>query len=396
MRSKERSLSQQSISADVSPVNIWKQNVHLWEIPGKWTIRTICSMNPLRTERPIIRRLKSGRRRWSVLLAGAAALPSMLVFTGAAPVSATALKPISYQLGWVTNTEFAGTYLAQTRGFFKEGGLNVQILPGGSDPVEPVVASGKALVGDSNADTVAAAVAAGAPLKIIGARYQLNPFCIISSAKTPIKNPKELIGKTVGVNTYNLTAWNVFLALNHLTSTQVKTVDEGYSLGPTPLVNGQVNAWMGFSTNEPGVLKLDGFKNYFFLMSSFGYHVYADVYVTTDSALKHNRAQLIAFMKAEKAGWEYDLAHPSVGTALTVKRYQSAQGFSDKQQALENTAQKALIKTPYTDAHGIFAMSRTDIAENIATLKFAQSQGIAKYATSKSLFDTSIIDAIGG
>ncbi len=188
------------------------------------------------------------------IIAALLAFPSLF---GTAAVAATAtpaaaaVKPISYQLGWITNTEFAGTYIAQKDGYFSSGGLSVNLLPGGSDPVEPVVASGKALVGDSNADTVAAAVAAGANLRIIGARYQLNPFCIISSAKDPIKTPQDLIGKKIGINTYNLTAWNVFLALNHIKPSQVTTVDEGYSSGPTPLVNGQVDAWMGFSTNEP-------------------------------------------------------------------------------------------------------------------------------------------------
>lgn len=306
-----------------------------------------------------------------------------------------ATTPLSFQLGWVTNTEFAGTYLAQQDGYFAKEGLDVKVLPGGSDPVEPIVAAGKALVGDSNADTVSAAVEAGAPLRIIGVKYQINPFCIISSAKDPIKDPKELIGKTVGVNTYNLTAWNVFLALNHLTSKQVKTVDEGYSLGPTPLVDGKVQAWMGFSTNEPTVLSLEGFKNSFFMMSSFGYHVYADVYVTTESAIAHHKAELVAFMKAEKEGWEKDLSDPAAGLALTVSLYEKKLGFSTAQQKLENLAQKVLIETPYTDSHGIFAMSPQSIAQNIATLKFAQSQGVAKYYTNKNLFYTGILSAIG-
>jgi ABC-type nitrate/sulfonate/bicarbonate transport system substrate-binding protein len=339
--------------------------------------------------------VSAGRPSRTLFAVAASVLAALTGVLGAsiAAASASSLTPVSYQLGWVTNTEFAGTYLAQTQGDFASNGLDVTILPGGSDPVEPVVASGKALIGDSNADTVAAAVAAGAPLRIIGARYQNNPFCIISSAKDPIKNPKELIGKKVGVNTYNLTAWNVFLALNKIKASQVKTVDEGYSLGPTPLINGQVQAWMGFSTNEPGVLTLAGFKNYSFLMADFGYHVYADVYVTTVSAIANHKAELVAFMKAEIAGWKLDLADPTKGTALTVKRYGKKLGFSAKQQALENEAQKALIETPYTEAHGLFAMSPSDIAANIATLKFAQSQGIAKYDTSPSLFDTSILAA---
>jgi ABC-type nitrate/sulfonate/bicarbonate transport system substrate-binding protein len=190
------------------------------------------------------------------LLAGA--FPSLLEALGpmARGASAATLTDVVYQLGWITNTEFAGTYLAQKLGYFAKHGIDVSILPGGSNPVEPIVASGKAIVGDSNADTVSAAVAAGADLRIIGARYQKNPFCIISSAKKPIKSPAGLVGKKVGVNAYNLTAWNVFLKLNHITSSQVKTVDEGFTSGPSPLADGQVDAWMGFVTNEPGVLEL--------------------------------------------------------------------------------------------------------------------------------------------
>jgi ABC-type nitrate/sulfonate/bicarbonate transport system substrate-binding protein len=351
------------------------------------------------TAHQLIQRLRRSTRRRTVLLSLSGVLvglagivtPTLVPAASAVRAGGMTTNSISYQLGWITNTEFAGTYLAQTQGYDAANGLKVTILPGGSDPVEPVVASGKALVGDSNADTVAAAVAAGAQLRIIGARYQINPFCIISSASAPIKNPQELIGKSVGVNTYNLTAWNVFLALNHIKSTQVKTVDEGYSLGPTPLINGQVQAWMGFSTNEPGVLTLAGFKNHSFLMSNFGYHVYADVYETSVSDIATHRAELVAFMKSEIQGWTYDISAPAAGTHLTVVRYEKKLGFSSKQQSLENKAQIKLIVTPYTKANGLFSMSPGDIAANIATLKFAQSQGVATYYTNPNLFDGSIL-----
>ena len=338
------------------------------------------------------------RKRTAVLSAAAIVIGLSGTVTPAllAPASATATTPLSYQLGWITNTEFAGTYLAQNEGLFAAHGLSVTLLPGGSAPVEPVVVSGKALVGDSNADIVSAAVAAGAPLRIIGARYQINPFDIISSAKSPITNPQGLVGKTIGVNTYNLTAWYIFLALNGINKTQVTTKDEGYTEGPTPLINGQVQAWMGFSTNEPGVLQLKGFKPYSFLMSSYGYHVYADVYVTTVNDIKTHRAELISFMKGELAGWSADIADPAKGSALTTSLYAKKLGFDPKQQTLENTAQIALIKTSYTKAHGLFAMSAADIAANVATLKFAQAHKFATYYTNSNLFDGSILAAAEG
>jgi ABC-type nitrate/sulfonate/bicarbonate transport system substrate-binding protein len=294
----------------------------------------------------------------------------------------------------VTNTEFAGTYLAKKYGYFAKGGISVDILPGGSVTVEPIVASGKALVGDTNADTVSAAVAAGAPLRIIGARYQDNPFCIISSAKTPIKTPKGLIGKKVGINAYNLTAWSVFLALNGIKASQVTTVNEGFTAGPAALADGQVDAWMGFITNEPGVLTLSGFDNYTFLMAEFGYHVYADVYIATVDAIRKQKADLVAFLEGEREGWMLDIEKPAVGTALTTELYQKSQGFSPKQQGLENKAQASLILTPYTEKHGLFTMNPVDIAKNIATLRFASGQGTTKYYTGKDLFDTRILRSL--
>jgi hypothetical protein len=126
-------------------------------------------------------------------------------------------------------------------------------------------------------------------------------------------------------------------------------------------------------------------------MSNFGYHVYADVYETSVSDIATHRAELVAFMKSEIQGWTSDISAPAAGTHLTVVRYEKKLGFSSKQQSLENKAQLKLIVTPYTKANGLFSMSPTDIAANIATLKFAQSQGVATYYTNPNLFDGSIL-----
>ncbi|HTW98711.1 MAG TPA: ABC transporter substrate-binding protein, partial [Acidimicrobiales bacterium] len=259
-------------------------------------------------------------------LAGGVAMASGLGGLGellaASPrASAAGLTPLSFQLGWLTNTEFAGSYLAQLKGYYDKAGLDVTILPGEGVDVEGIVGAGKALVGDSNADTVSAAVAQGADLKIIAAKYQKNPFCIISSAKKPLKTPQSLIGKRVGVNAYNFTGWSTFLAINGLSKTQVTTVNEGYTAGPEGLTEGRVDAWMGFITNEPTVLELSGFPVYSFLLADFGYEVYADIYETTSAAIANNKDELVEFLRAEREGWQADVDSPSTGLALTMQLY---------------------------------------------------------------------------
>ena len=40
---------------------------------------------------------------------------------------ATAADDVTIQLKWVTQTQFAGYYVAQDKGFYKDEGLNVSI-----------------------------------------------------------------------------------------------------------------------------------------------------------------------------------------------------------------------------------------------------------------------------
>lgn len=310
------------------------------------------------------------------------------------PAAASSMSTIAFQLGWLTNTEFAGSYLAASKGYYAKGGLDVTIKPGEGVDVEGVVGAGKALVGDSNADTCSAAVAQGAALRIIGAKYQKNPFCIISSAKKPLKTPQDLIGKTVGVNAYNFTGWSTFLAVNDIAPSKVMTKNEGYTAGPEALSDGRVDAWMGFITNEPTVLELSGFPVYTFLLASFGYEVYADIYETTASAIANNKDELVAFMKAEREGWQADISDPSAGLDLTMSTYGKKLGLSKKQQGLENTAQIKLMETPYTEKNGLFAMDPADIAKNLSTLELAKSKKIGTYYTKADLFDDTILKAL--
>ena len=45
----------------------------------------------------------------------------------------SAADNVTIQLKWVTQTQFAGYYVAQDKGFYKDEGLNVTIKPGGPD-----------------------------------------------------------------------------------------------------------------------------------------------------------------------------------------------------------------------------------------------------------------------
>src|SRR5690348_16000596 len=84
--------------------------------------------------------------------------------------AADSFGALSYRLSWIKNVEYAGSYIADSKGYYKDHGFSsVSLISGGpsATPMEADVATGKALVSVSSPDITGAAILKGAPLKII-------------------------------------------------------------------------------------------------------------------------------------------------------------------------------------------------------------------------------------
>jgi ABC-type nitrate/sulfonate/bicarbonate transport system substrate-binding protein len=336
-----------------------------------------------------------GRREFMSKAAKAAMLASTAVAAGglmdgylagstAGAATKKALFPMKLQLPWLENVQAAGEFVAESKGYYGKNGLNVTLLSGGPNvSIEPVVVAGTAFVGLSSADVVARARLEGAPLKIIGAQYQKNPYTVISSAHHPIKSPQGLVGKTIGVSASNLTVYNVMLKLNHIDPSKVTRVPVQFD--PTPLVDGEVDAWLGYISSDAVTLKLKGFPIYTFLLSDFGYHIWGDVYETTEDRIDKYRDQLISFLAAERQGWNLDIKNPQLGDTLAVTKYGKNLGLTLKSCLLQSEEQVPLMVTSDTRQNGLFWMSDAGQAQNIATMKIA---GVNAY---QDLFDNSLL-----
>jgi len=70
-------------------------------------------------------------RKTAILAAGIA--------FGLSLAEAHAADPVTIQLKWVTQAQFAGYFVAKDKGFYKDAGLDVTINPGGPDVAPPQV-----------------------------------------------------------------------------------------------------------------------------------------------------------------------------------------------------------------------------------------------------------------
>ncbi|MEV4203881.1 ABC transporter substrate-binding protein [Nocardia salmonicida] len=326
-------------------------------------------------------------RRHALRLTGCVGVAAGLAACSpAASRSTESGNAIAMQLGWIKNVQFAGEYLALENGHFRDAGLSVDLLAGGAagTSTEAGIDTGKVWIGTSTPQKVAAAVERGVPVRIIGATLATSPACITSPESKPLRTPKDLVGKRVGVADHNLPTFEALLTANGVDPSSVKVIPVQFD--PSPLVNGEVDAWSGFTTNEPVSLRAKGFATYSFLYNDFGLRTCAQVFVVSEQSLVDERAKCKAFLTAEIKGWKDALADPDRGVALAVQKYGADQKLDIAQQRALLDATLPLIQTPDTRRDGLLTLSTSLIADTVTALGRTGST-----VTAAQLFDSSLL-----
>ncbi|GKX33280.1 MAG: hypothetical protein MnENMB40S_08980 [Rhizobiaceae bacterium MnEN-MB40S] len=307
-----------------------------------------------------------------------------LAFTPQLARKAFAASPLTMQAAWINDAEFCGYFTAMAEGDYESAGLDLTYLPGGPDVIpESSIISGKADLALTTPDTtIKAIVDQGAPFKIIGAQYQKNPIGIVSLAKAPINSPEELKGKTLAVPPVNVMSVEAMLKLNGVDAAEVNIVP--YAYDPTPLIKGEIDASLDFTTNVPYTIEQQGEKAVSFLLYDFGYKTYNDTVVVTEDVLANKRPELVAWLKASRAGWNENFVDPAVWPPKFADTWFKGTGRTIENEIFFNTAQKPLMEHP----DGIFAMDEAGVAANVETLN---SIGIK---ATPDMFDTSLLAEI--
>lgn len=320
-------------------------------------------------------------RRQFLSASALASLMPMSFWSDSAKAEETSL---AFQAAWINDAEFTGYFIAILNGYYKDNGLSIDYLSGGPDVIpESSLIAGKADIALTTPDTtIKAILEQGAKFKIIGTQYQKNPLGIVSKASAPIKTPQELEGKVLAVPPVNILSVEAMLALNKVDKNKVKIVP--YAYDPTPLIKGEIDASLDFTTNVPFTLKQQGVEAHSFLLYDFGYKVFNDTVVVTEETLKNKRKELVAWLKASRQGWEENFKDPAAYPPKFAETWFKGTGRSIENEIFFNTAQQALMESK----KGYFAMSEEDITANIESLK---SIGIN---ATRDMFDTTLLGEI--
>ncbi|ERL27220.1 MULTISPECIES: ABC transporter substrate-binding protein [unclassified Leptotrichia] len=233
-------------------------------------------------------------------------------------------QKIKIVLDWVPNTNHTGLYVAKDLGYFKEAGLDVEIVQPPEGSTTALIGAGGAEFGISFQDTLAKSFAKENPVPVtaVAAILQHNTSGIISLKEKGIDSPKKLEGKK-----YATWEDNIEQAILKKLVTDDKGDFSKVKLIPytiTDVVTGLKTdvdavwvyyAWDGIATERAGL------QTNFLKIRDYGEELdyYSPVIIANNDFLKKNPEIAKKVLKAIKKGYEYAMKNSEESAKILVK-----------------------------------------------------------------------------
>jgi ABC-type nitrate/sulfonate/bicarbonate transport system substrate-binding protein len=305
----------------------------------------------------------------------AASSPSASAYAGPA-------RPVRLALDWTPNTNHTGFFVAQAKDWYRDAGVDLQVLPYSSATPEALIAAGQAECGISFQDAMTFAVAAGAPTVSVMAILQHTAQEIAVLDSSAIKRPRDLDGKTYagfGYPNEDPTLKAVIKADGGKGDFTTVTLDTAayealYAKRADFVIT--FSAWEGIEAGQRGIpLRTFAFTDY-------GFPDFYQVVLACDRRWLDREPDLAkAFVSASARGFEFAADHPDDAAAILVAQNP---GVFDGSPDLPAASQRFLADGGYLlDAQGIVGRQTLERWQGYSG--FLYEQGLLADANGKPL-----------
>lgn len=299
------------------------------------------------------------------------------------------LREANIQLGWLPNVESMAPIVASANGYYEQEGLDTELLPGGPDvTADAQIVSGNALMGVLNSETLANAVASGAPLVAVGAMYQTSSSAIVTLADSGIEEPADLEGKRFGYAQSDQKVYEPFFEMNGVDIDSIDLVTTGAD--PASLVSGEVDAMSGTLPNQPVAIRAQGLETREIPLADYGYNRWSGLLVVRADSLEDpdKRADVEALLRATYQGLEEAVTDPQTAGQTVFDVYGEQIGLQEDQQ-VEGAEIWARLASEPTEETGLMRVTEEGVASQ---QEFFDNIGLDVQAS--RLFDISVGEEI--
>lgn len=251
-------------------------------------------------------------------------LAAMLIFICAGISCAQDLTPITFSLDWTPNTNHTGVYVADALGYYKDAGLDVQIVQPSENGALLMCAAGQAEFAVDAQDTMAASLDLDEPLGVtaVAAILQHNTSGIIARAGEGITSAKGLEGKIYSTwdSPVELAMIRYCMETEGADFDSLKLIPNNITDEPAALKAHQTDAvWIfyGWSGINAELSEFD-FDYWDFRSITDELDYYTPIIIANNDFLENHPDIAKAFLVATAKGYEYAIEHPEEAADMLI------------------------------------------------------------------------------
>ncbi len=247
-------------------------------------------------------------------LLAAASLLAAVCGCGAGGAEPGAPAGATLVLDFTPNADHTGIYAALSQGFYRDAGINLSVhVPGESTDAPKLLEAGRTNFAILDIHDLGIAREDGLDLVGVMAIVQRPLAAVISRANGPVRRPRDLVGRTVGVSGLpsDEAVVNSEVSADGGAPAKVKRVTIGYN-AVASLAAERVDAVTGFWNAEGVDLRREGIPIHVFRVNRYGAPPYPELILTTTAAtLAHDPKLVAAMVSATERGYRFTVRHPS-------------------------------------------------------------------------------------
>ncbi|WAC08747.1 MAG: ABC transporter substrate-binding protein [Thermodesulfobacteriota bacterium] len=243
----------------------------------------------------------------------------LLLITIAAQANEKGLKKTTFIPQWVPQSQFAGYFVAQEKGFYRKHGLEVKILRGGPDyPPSALLKEKRADFGTMFLSTGIQKRSQGLPIVNIGQIVQRSSLMLVAKKSSGIYSPRDINGRKVGLWGSEFQVQPKAFFKKH--NLHVTIIPQSATLNLF-LRNG-VDVASAMWYNEYHTIINSGINPTeltTFFLSEYSVNFPEDGIYCLKKTFDHDPALCRDFVKASLEGWEYAFDNPEPALDIVMK-----------------------------------------------------------------------------
>lgn len=231
------------------------------------------------------------------------------------------LTKVTIQLSWFDQFQFAGYYMAKEQGFYKDAGLDVQILPFSLGMNIPKMVNDGDVDFAIGRENLILEKAKYPKIIALAAIFQATPLVLLTTKDSGIDTFKKFENKKLmrTKDDGSEVSLKAMLSASKIDLKSITQVEHSHNI--YDLIEKRVDIISAYTSKAPYILQKEQIKYNIFYPKDYGFDMYSDFLITNIDKYNNDYNVVEKFKKASLKGWEYAYSNIEKSVDIIFEKY---------------------------------------------------------------------------